>query len=52
MIKYFVDTTKDKQNKFTPGTKIPIYKYRQHDKNRTLTKKKTLNFFDKKLSIK
>ena len=31
---------------------IPIYKYRQHDKNRTLTKKKTLNFFDKKLKIK
>ena len=31
---------------------IPIYKYRQHDKNRTLTKKKTLNFFDKKLNIK
>ncbi len=28
MISYFVDTTKDKQNKFTPGTKIPIYKYR------------------------
>jgi len=26
-IKYFLDTTKDKQNKFTPGTKIPIYKY-------------------------
>ena len=27
LIKYFVDTTKDKQNKYTPGTKIPIYKY-------------------------
>ncbi len=27
VIKYFVDTTKDKQNKYTPGTKIPIYKY-------------------------
>jgi methylation protein EvaC len=27
LIKYFTDTTKDKQNKFTPGTKIPIYKY-------------------------
>tara|TARA_B100000963_G_C22591581_1_gene655780 strand:+ start:25 stop:1212 length:1188 start_codon:yes stop_codon:yes gene_type:complete len=26
-ISYFIDTTKDKQNKFTPGTKIPIYKY-------------------------
>ena len=26
-IEYFVDTTKDKQNKYTPGTKIPIYKY-------------------------
>ncbi len=27
LIKYFVDTTKDKQNKYTPGTKIPIFKY-------------------------
>jgi methylation protein EvaC len=27
LIEYFIDTTKDKQNKFTPGTKIPIYKY-------------------------
>ncbi len=27
LIEYFVDTTKDKQNKYTPGTKIPIYKY-------------------------
>ena len=27
IIKYFIDTTKDKQNKYTPGTKIPIYKY-------------------------
>ena len=27
LIDYFVDTTKDKQNKFTPGTKIPIYRY-------------------------
>ena len=26
-ISYFVDTTKDKQNKYTPGTKIPIFKY-------------------------
>jgi len=26
-ISYFVDTTLDKQNKFTPGTKIPIHKY-------------------------
>jgi methylation protein EvaC len=26
-IQYFWDTTKDKQNKYTPGTKIPIYKY-------------------------
>ena len=26
-ISYFVDTTKDKQNKYTPGMKIPIYKY-------------------------
>ncbi len=33
MIKYFVDTTKDKQNKFTPGTKIPIYKYKGFIKN-------------------
>ena len=28
LIEYFVDTTKDKQNKYTPGTKIPIYKYK------------------------
>ena len=27
LISYFVDTTKDKQNKYTPGTKIPILKY-------------------------
>ncbi len=27
LISFFVDTTKDKQNKFTPGMKIPIYKY-------------------------
>ena len=27
MIGYFLDTTKDKQNKYTPGTKIPILKY-------------------------
>ena len=27
LIEYFIDTTKDKQNKYTPGTKIPIYKY-------------------------
>ncbi len=26
-ISYFVDTTKDKQNRYTPGTKIPIIKY-------------------------
>tara|TARA_Y100000591_G_scaffold53822_1_gene42360 strand:- start:1609 stop:2811 length:1203 start_codon:yes stop_codon:yes gene_type:complete len=26
-IHYFLDTTPDKQNKFTPGTKIKIYKY-------------------------
>ena len=26
-ISYFVDTTKDKQNKYTPGMKIPIYRY-------------------------
>jgi len=26
-ISYFIDTTLDKQNKYTPGTKIPIYKY-------------------------
>ena len=27
LISYFIDTTKDKQNKYTPGTKIPILKY-------------------------
>ena len=27
LISHFVDTTKDKQNKYTPGTKIPIFKY-------------------------
>jgi len=27
MIDYFIDTTFDKQNKYTPGTKIPIKKY-------------------------
>ena len=27
MLKYFVDTTPDKQNKYTPGTKILIKKY-------------------------
>ena len=27
LIQYFLDTTKDKQNKYTPGTRIPIYKY-------------------------
>ena len=26
-ISYFLDTTKDKQNKLLPGTKIPIVKY-------------------------
>jgi len=30
-IDYFLDTTKDKQNKYTPGTKIPIYKYESID---------------------
>ena len=25
-IDYFLDTTKDKQNKYTPGSKIPIFK--------------------------
>ena len=28
LYKYFLDTTKDKQNKLLPGTKIPIVKYR------------------------
>ena len=28
-INYFLDTTKDKQNKLTPGTKIPIKKYQK-----------------------
>ena len=27
-IDYFIDTTKDKQNKYTPGTKIKIKKYK------------------------
>ena len=27
-IDYFLDTTKDKQNKYTPGTKIKIHKYK------------------------
>jgi len=27
MIDYFLDTTKGKQNKYTPGTRIPILKY-------------------------
>jgi methylation protein EvaC len=27
-IDYFLDTTKDKQNKYTPGTKIPIFEYK------------------------
>ena len=27
LISYFIDTTKAKQNKYTPGTKIPIFKY-------------------------
>ena len=27
-IDYFLDTTPDKQNKFTPGTKIKIIKYK------------------------
>lgn len=34
LIDYFLDTTKDKQNKFTPGTKIPILKYRGLDNNK------------------
>ena len=28
LIDYFLDTTPDKQNKFTPGTKIKIKKYK------------------------
>ncbi len=28
MIDYFLDTTKDKQNKYTPGTKIKVEKYK------------------------
>ena len=28
-ISYFLDTTKDKQKKLTPGTKIPIMKYQK-----------------------
>ena len=31
---------------------FPIYKYRQHDDNRTRTKKKMLKIFDKKLKKK
>ena len=27
LISHFIDTTRDKQNKYTPGTKIPILKY-------------------------
>ena len=27
LVSYFIDTTKAKQNKYTPGTKIPIFKY-------------------------
>ena len=27
LISYFIDTTKEKQNKYTPGTKIPILRY-------------------------
>ena len=34
-ISYFVDTTLDKQNKFTPGTKIPIIKYQGLDIKKT-----------------
>ncbi len=33
IIDYFLDTTKDKQNKFTPGTKIPIFKYNGYIKD-------------------
>ena len=33
-ISYFVDTTLDKQNKYTPGTKIPIYKYKGLDRKK------------------
>ena len=28
-ISYFIDTTKEKQKKLTPGTKIPIIKYQK-----------------------
>jgi len=31
---------------------LPLYKYRQHNKNRTTTKRKTLKLFDKKLKKK
>ena len=30
-ISYFVDTTLDKQNKYTPGTRIPIFEYKGLD---------------------
>ncbi len=30
-ISYFVDTTFDKQNKYTPGTRIPIFEYKGLD---------------------
>ena len=33
-IDYFLDTTKDKQNKYTPGTKIPIIKYSGLDRSK------------------
>ena len=33
-IDYFLDTTKDKQNKYTPGSKIPIFKYSGLDINK------------------
>ncbi len=33
-ISYFIDTTIDKQNKYTPGTKIPIFKYEGLDRKK------------------
>ena len=33
-IDFFLDTTIDKQNKYTPGTKIPILKYLGIDRNK------------------
>ena len=34
IIDYFLDTTKDKQNKYTPGTKILIKKYKGYIDNK------------------